>query len=80
MMKISKYENYGKTSFDLSNVECIIGHNTDTRNFACFEKQKVSLYEGLILRVISNYFTALLLDTARVGGGGGGGLKTQYLF
>lgn len=58
MMKISKYGNYDKTSFDLSNVECIIGHNT--RDFARFEKRKASLYESLILRVISNYFTALL--------------------
>lgn len=63
MMKISKYGNYDKTSFDLPNVECIIGHNNDTRNFARFEKQKASLYESLILHVIpTNYFTALFLS------------------
>lgn len=68
-----------KRSFELSNVECIIGRNNDTGNFARFEKQKASLYESLILHVISNYFTALLLDT----GGGRGwamGHRIQYLF
>lgn len=60
-----------KTSFDLPNVERIIGQNNDTRNFARFEKQKASLYESLILRLIPNYFATLFLDT---------GVKAQYLF
>lgn len=63
MMKISKYRNYDKTSFDLSNVEYIIRHNNDTYNFIRFEKWNASLYRSLILRVISNHFTTLLLNT-----------------
>lgn len=48
-----------KTSFDLSNVERIIGQNNGIRNFARFEKQKASLYGSLILHLIPNYLTIL---------------------
>jgi len=66
MMKISKYGNYEKTSFDLPNVERmerIIGQNNDTRNFARFEKQKASLYESLISHLI--YLTILSRGVSR---------------